>query len=84
VPAFPRIATMVEVQRAWGIPVLNIRCAWRENEIALRNDMSVAGAEMLEAAGARDIEPAFMITHAAFQFVKWVQLGRVVTQRPLY
>jgi choline dehydrogenase-like flavoprotein len=42
---------------AWGIPVLKIHCAWSENEYALRKDMAIAGAEMLAAAGARDIEP---------------------------
>lgn len=42
---------------AWGIPVLKIHCAWGENEYAIRKDMSIAAAEMLAAAGARDIEP---------------------------
>src|SRR6266496_4208620 len=32
---------------AWGIPVLKIHCAWRENELAMRKDMSIAAAEML-------------------------------------
>jgi choline dehydrogenase-like flavoprotein len=42
---------------AWGIPVLKIHCAWRENELAIRKDMSIAAAEMLAAAGAHSIEP---------------------------
>ena len=42
---------------AWGIPALKIHCAWRENERALLKDMSITAAEMLSAAGARDIEP---------------------------
>ena len=42
---------------AWGIPVLKINCAFGENEFALRKDMSITAAEMLAAAGARDIEP---------------------------
>jgi choline dehydrogenase-like flavoprotein len=41
----------------WGIPVLKIHCAWGENEYALRKDMSITAAEMLAAAGARNIEP---------------------------
>jgi choline dehydrogenase-like flavoprotein len=41
---------------AWGIPVLKIHCAWSENELAMRRDMAVAAAEMLAAAGARDIQ----------------------------
>jgi choline dehydrogenase-like flavoprotein len=42
---------------AWGIPVLRIHAAWRENERALLKDMSITAAEMLEAAGAQDIQP---------------------------
>jgi choline dehydrogenase-like flavoprotein len=41
---------------AWGIPVLKINCVWRENERALLKDMSITAAEMLSAAGAREIE----------------------------
>ena len=42
---------------AWGIPVLKIHCAWGENEMALRRDMAKSAVEMLEAAGAREIQP---------------------------
>jgi len=42
---------------AWGIPTLKIHCAWGENELAMRKDMSIAAAEMLAAVGGRDIEP---------------------------
>jgi len=42
---------------AWGIPALRIHCQWRENERSLLKDMSVTAAEMLSAAGAKDIEP---------------------------
>jgi choline dehydrogenase-like flavoprotein len=42
---------------AWGIPVLKIHCAWGKNEYAIRKDMSITAAEMLDAAGARNIEP---------------------------
>lgn len=40
----------------WGIPALRIHCAWGENERKMVQDMSVAAAEMLEAAGAVDID----------------------------
>lgn len=40
---------------AWGIPTLNISHKWRENELALFKDAQVTAAEMLEAAGAKDI-----------------------------
>ncbi len=42
---------------AWGIPTLKIHSEWGENELALRKDMAVSAAEMLEAAGAQDIRP---------------------------
>jgi choline dehydrogenase-like flavoprotein len=42
---------------AWGIPILKIHCAFGPNELALRKDMSVAGAEMLSAAGGLSIQP---------------------------
>jgi choline dehydrogenase-like flavoprotein len=42
---------------AWGIPVLHIHVAWSANELAMQKDMAIAAAEMLAAAGARDIEP---------------------------
>jgi len=40
---------------AWGIPTLKIHCKWRDNELAIYKDMGVTAAEMLEAAGAKDI-----------------------------
>jgi glucoside 3-dehydrogenase (cytochrome c) catalytic subunit len=42
---------------AWGIPVLDIDCAWSENELAMHRDMQVTAAELLEACGARGIRP---------------------------
>jgi choline dehydrogenase-like flavoprotein len=45
-----------EVRDRWGIPALRIHMKWGENERALLKDMAVTAAEMLEAAGARDIE----------------------------
>jgi len=44
-----------EKKDAWGIPALRINCAWSDNEKVMLRDMSVTAAEMLEAAGARDI-----------------------------
>jgi choline dehydrogenase-like flavoprotein len=41
---------------AWGVPALRIRCQWSDNERKMLQDMSVTAAEMLEAAGARDIK----------------------------
>jgi choline dehydrogenase-like flavoprotein len=40
---------------AWGIPTMKISHKWRENELALFKDAQVTAAEMLDAAGAKDI-----------------------------
>ena len=45
-----------EVTDQWGIPALRISCSWTENEMAMRKDMQQAAMEMLDAAGAKDIE----------------------------
>ncbi len=42
---------------AWGIPILKVHMAWGENERAMIPDMAESAAEMMEAAGARNIEP---------------------------
>lgn len=42
----------------WGIPSLHIECAWSANELAIYRDMSVTAAEMLDAAGARTVQPS--------------------------
>ena len=57
----PRSTNYVELDQekvdAWGIPALRITCEWGDNERNMLEDMSVTAAEMLEAAGATDIEP---------------------------
>jgi choline dehydrogenase-like flavoprotein len=57
----PRFENFVEldpsVVDAFGIPVLRIHMTWSDNERAMIPDMADAAAEMLEAAGARNIEP---------------------------
>ncbi len=50
-----RITIDPELKDKWGIPALRISCAWGPNEKAQLQDMSETAAEMLEAAGARDI-----------------------------
>ncbi|MBX5439704.1 MAG: GMC family oxidoreductase [Thermoflavifilum sp.] len=40
----------------WGLPVLNIDCAFRENEKKMRQDMMNDAAEMLEAAGCKNVK----------------------------
>lgn len=41
---------------AWGIPVLKINMEWGENELKLWQDGKVQAAEMLEAAGAKNVQ----------------------------
>ena len=40
----------------WGIPLLRVQCTWSENERAIREDVKAQSAEMLEAAGCKDVE----------------------------
>jgi choline dehydrogenase-like flavoprotein len=51
-----RVELDPDVVDAWGIPVLRITCRWGENERAMFEDMAVSAAEMLEAAGVRNVE----------------------------
>ncbi len=40
----------------WGIPALKIDATFKENEMAMRKDMKESAAEMLEAAGAKNVQ----------------------------
>lgn len=40
----------------WGRPVLDINCSFKDNEKAMNRDMGPAAAEMLEAAGYRNVQ----------------------------
>lgn len=58
--AYPQGITwsrLIKKVDAWGVPVLKIHASWSANERALLKDMSISAAEMLAAAGARDIHP---------------------------
>ncbi|MBV9480928.1 MAG: GMC family oxidoreductase [Acidobacteria bacterium] len=44
-----------DLKDAWGIPALRISMAHGKNEAALMHDAGVSAAEMLEAAGAKNI-----------------------------
>ncbi len=60
----PQSTNVVEIDPeavdVFGIPALRISMAWGENELAMIPDMAEAAAEMLDAAGAKDIQP-FMV-----------------------
>ncbi len=45
------------VKDAWGQPVLKFNCEFKENERLMRVDMDGDAAEMLEAAGLKDVKP---------------------------
>lgn len=58
----PRFDNFVEIDPtgqvdAYGIPVLRIQMTWGDNERAMVPDMAESAAEMMDAAGARNIVP---------------------------
>lgn len=50
-----RVTVDPTVKDKWGIPVARMDVRWRDNERAMDRDMSLAVAEMLEAAGCADV-----------------------------
>jgi len=55
------VALDPNVVDTFGIPVLRISMEWKENEKKMIPDMGYAAAEMLEAAGGRNIRPFFFL-----------------------
>jgi choline dehydrogenase-like flavoprotein len=57
--SLPDHGNFVEINKdlvdAWGIPTLRIHYQWTPNELAMSRDIAIQAAEMLAAAGARDI-----------------------------
>lgn len=45
------------VKDKWGLPVLSMDVELKENELKMRKDMMNDAAEMLEAAGIKDVRP---------------------------
>ena len=41
----------------WGQPTVTFDCGWKENELNMRKDMMNSAAEMLEAAGLKNVTP---------------------------
>jgi len=50
-----RITLDPEKKDQWGLPVLAMDCSIRDNELKMRRDMQDDAAEMLEAAGVKDV-----------------------------
>jgi choline dehydrogenase-like flavoprotein len=48
---------LAEQTDEFGIPLLRIDCSWGPNELAMRKDMAASAAEMLEAAGCKNVTP---------------------------
>jgi choline dehydrogenase-like flavoprotein len=46
-----------DVKDTFGIPVLRVHMTYGENQLAMVKDMSDSAAEMLEAAGAKNVRP---------------------------
>ncbi len=55
----PRRENYVEIdphlKDAWGVPTLRVNMTWSDNELRLWQDAQEQGAEMLEAAGAKNV-----------------------------
>ena len=45
-----------EVTDKWGLPTLTMDCEFKENEKAMRKDMMEDAAEMMEAAGFKEVQ----------------------------
>jgi choline dehydrogenase-like flavoprotein len=62
----PNHSNYVEVDKekldAWGIPTLKIHCEWSDNERAMSKDIAIQAAEMLAAAGAKNVSIEHQIT----------------------
>jgi choline dehydrogenase-like flavoprotein len=52
-----RVTLDPEVKDAWGVPAARIEVRWSDNERAMEKDMAITMAEMLDAAGFKDVRP---------------------------
>lgn len=59
-----KVSLNFEVKDKWGLPTLNIDCAYRDNEKKMRLDMAASAAEMLEAAGLKSVNSFNEENHA--------------------
>ena len=50
-----RVTLNTDLKDKWGRPSLSVDCEFKENEKAMQQDMANSAAEMLEAAGYKDI-----------------------------
>jgi choline dehydrogenase-like flavoprotein len=52
-----RVTLTNELKDKWGRPTLNADCEFKENEKAMQQDMANSAAEMLDAAGYKNVKP---------------------------
>lgn len=52
-----RVTLNTDKKDKWGRNTLNMDCEFKENEKAMQQDMAASAAEMLEAAGFKDVKP---------------------------
>jgi choline dehydrogenase-like flavoprotein len=52
-----RVILNSDTKDAYGRNTITIDCEFKENEMAMQQDMAQSSAEMLEAAGFKDIKP---------------------------
>jgi choline dehydrogenase-like flavoprotein len=50
-----RVTINKDTKDIYGLPTLNVDAEWKENEKAMRKDMKESAAEMLEAAGFKNV-----------------------------
>lgn len=50
-----KVSLSAEKKDAWGMPLLEIDCEYRQNELDMLNDILHSGAEMLEKAGFKAV-----------------------------
>ena len=50
-----KVSLSKEKRDKWGLPLIEIDCEFKENELAMRKDMMSSAAEMLESGGIKDI-----------------------------
>ena len=46
-----------DLRDKWGLPTVTFDCGWKTNELNMRKDMMNSAAEMLEAAGLKNVTP---------------------------
>ena len=51
-----RITLNEEVKDIHGLPTLTMDAEWKDNEYAMRKDMTIEAAEILEAAGLKNVK----------------------------